>query len=110
MGYGCHSFVQHRLHQLDPDDERFVSEIEKSLYNVISRDQRHNQIIPLLMQNIPQRSFESWSMGYSTLTSREFNHIKEIAPVVKNPYTQDTGSPNVVLDLIKTFYKNNYRN
>jgi len=82
----------------------------KSLYNVISRDQRHYQIIPLYMQNVPERSFDSWSMGYSTLTAREFSHIKEIAPVVKNPYAQDTGNQNVVLDLLKTFYKNNYRN
>lgn len=82
----------------------------RSLYNVISRDRRHTQIIPLYMQNIPERSFESWSMGYSTLTAREFNHIKEIEPVVKNPYARDLDNQNVVIDLIKTFYRNNYRN
>jgi hypothetical protein len=82
----------------------------KSLYHLISRDRRHTQIIPLYMQHIPKRSFESWSMGYSTLTSREFNHIKEIEPIVKNPYAKDLDNSNTVIDLLKTFYKNNYRN
>ncbi|GGB83706.1 BLUF domain-containing protein [Dyadobacter sediminis] len=90
---------------LEGDEEKV-----RSLYNVISRDRRHTQVIPLYMQNIPRRSFEKWSMGYSTMTAREFSHIKEIEPIVKNPYAGDLQNQNVVIDLIKTFYRNNYRN
>ena len=80
------------------------------LYNRISTDPRHVQVMPLYMKEIDERSFAEWSMGFSTINLRELNHIKELKPVITDPHSQPNKGDNVVLSLIASFYKNNYRN
>jgi hypothetical protein len=81
-----------------------------NLYNRISADPRHVQVMPLYMREIEERSFAEWSMGFSTLNARELNHITELQPVINDPHAPAADVDNTVLTLLKNFYRNNYRN
>lgn len=82
----------------------------EDLYDVISQDQRHNNLIRLYSGQIEQRSFADWLMGYRTLSSKELSHLHELMPFIKDPLSPKTNSDGIVMAVLKTFYKNNYRN
>jgi Sensors of blue-light using FAD len=85
-------------------------EIVKSLYQTISHDHRHSNVINLLSQPIEQRSFSDWTMGYKTLSATELNDIKGLIPSTVEGLPMMPDPDNVVLALVKIFYQNNYRN
>ena len=80
-----------------------------SLYQTILRDPRHKQVTKLYSGQIEKRSFPDWLMGYRTLTENEITGLQEELPFIKNPYLQ-LGPENIVVSLVRTFYKNNHRN
>ncbi|TDE09594.1 BLUF domain-containing protein [Dyadobacter psychrotolerans] len=82
----------------------------ESLYQVISTDQRHHNLIRLYTGLIDQRTFPDWLMGYSTLTAKEFGHLHDMMPFIKNPILPGSDTDSVVISLLESFYKNNYRN
>ncbi|QRR00698.1 BLUF domain-containing protein [Dyadobacter sandarakinus] len=74
----------------------------------ILRDHRHTQVTRLFAGMVPDRSFQKWSMGYSTMTSKDMGELKAAFPAIDNPHKRDlTGK---TLSLIKNFYINNHRN
>jgi hypothetical protein len=77
----------------------------QALYKTISRDPRHGQVITLFAGPVEKRSFEAWSMGYKTLGTRQLDHLKELQGRSGGP-----DSDNVVTELVRIFYQNNYRN
>lgn len=85
-------------------------ETVKSLYQTISHDSRHSNLINLYSQPIEQRSFPDWTMGYKTLSAIELNDIKGLIPSTVEGLPMMPDPDNVVLALVKIFYKNNYRN
>lgn len=82
----------------------------KSLYEIISRDQRHSHVINLYSQPIEQRSFSDWTMGYKTLSASEMKDINGLIPSTVEGLPLMPDPDNVVLALVKIFYQNNYRN
>ncbi|AUD02573.1 BLUF domain-containing protein [Spirosoma pollinicola] len=82
----------------------------KNLYNVIRQDAQHTQVISLYSYPIEKRTFSDWSMGYKTISSSEFNHIKDQLPFINNPASSILQEDNVILSLVKQFYLNNRGN
>ena len=82
----------------------------EALYQVISKDSRHINLICLYADTIQNRSFPDWLMGYRTLTTREFDQLYEIMPFIQDPLLPKTETKGIVMALVQTFYKNNYRN
>ncbi len=90
---------------LEGEEERV-----KALYNVINRDPQHNQVIKLYSGSIEYRSFADWSMGYKTLSTTEFNHLRDTLPFINRPTSNDIPKSNMILSLVRIFYANNHRN
>jgi hypothetical protein len=82
----------------------------EALYEVICKDHRHNNVIQLYSSSIEQRSFPDWLMGYRTLTTKELEHLHEIMPFIKDPLSPKIKTDSIVMTLLASFYKNNYRN
>lgn len=59
------------------NDEIFIqvlegkSEIINNLYERLKNDDRHVNVVTILKENIKQRSFPDWSMGYHKLSKEE---------------------------------------
>lgn len=42
-----------------------------AIFHTIAADTRHTQIVTIIRERIPRRSFGQWSMGFATATSEE---------------------------------------
>jgi len=49
--------------------------VVETLFEIISKDKRHNQTIKIIMEPIEERSFAEWTMGYPKLTAKELAKI-----------------------------------
>jgi hypothetical protein len=101
---------------------RFLSEIEGrfmqvlegkeedviSTFERIKADQRHHDIIVLEQTTIPQRNFETWSMGFKSMELEGCKILPGYFDLnddfVKSDATQDS---NLSLNFLKSFYKFN---
>ncbi len=81
----------------------------KALYEIISKDRRHTQLIKLCDRPISQRSFSDWFTGYKTLSTTELDHLYELIPFIKDQSNQ-VPSEDSVLSLVQLFCRTNYRN
>ncbi|MBN2788893.1 MAG: BLUF domain-containing protein [Candidatus Delongbacteria bacterium] len=45
------------------------------LFNTISKDKRHMDIVKIVNEAIPERKFKNWSMGYASLSKSELSRI-----------------------------------
>ncbi|MCU7871777.1 MAG: diguanylate phosphodiesterase [Candidatus Thiodiazotropha sp. (ex Lucinoma borealis)] len=45
------------------------------LFRIIAQDERHTQVVTIIREPIPTRSFGEWSMSYSTITPQDVAHI-----------------------------------
>ncbi|MFD2933757.1 BLUF domain-containing protein [Spirosoma flavum] len=82
----------------------------EALYEVISQDSRHTQLIQLYANPIERRSFPNWFMGYKTISAIELEHLKDVVPFTENSVSETLNEENVILAMVKLFYKNNYWN
>jgi hypothetical protein len=82
----------------------------RSLYEAISRDKRHTQMIQLYASAIEERYFPDWYMGYKALSAIEFNNLKTLVQLEDNPTLQVPSKDSIILALVQLFYKNNFRN
>ncbi|RYF52965.1 MAG: BLUF domain-containing protein [Cytophagaceae bacterium] len=82
----------------------------KALYETISRDTKHTQVIKLYSDSIEHRSFSDWSMGYKTISARELDHLKHKFSFINEPFSPVQRGSNTILSLVEIFYQNNYRN
>ena len=46
-----------------------------NLYAAISKDKRHKEIVTIIREPIPRRSFGDWTMGYADITPQELDTI-----------------------------------
>lgn len=51
-----------------------VDQLER-LYEKISKDPRHHDVMKLILEPIETRSFSNWSMGFQHITKEELNSI-----------------------------------
>jgi hypothetical protein len=78
------------------------------IFEKIVNDKRHKGIIELVREDIKERSFPHWSMGFKTLSPAEFNEFKAYIG------TPDSSSlvygKHPALAILKTFAKSNFHN
>ncbi len=95
-------------------DGTFVQYLEgpqenvESLFQKISKDKRHQQIVTLMEGKSKQRQFEDWSMAYKQISASEAEKItgrkdfkKEDLFKGKNPESEHPG-----IVLLKSFVNN----
>jgi hypothetical protein len=80
------------------------------VYEKISRDPRHNQMIVLYKNAVERRSFPGWLMGYKTLSGTDMDYLGNLLPFTGSPVLAIQDKENIVLKLVQLFYRNNYFN
>lgn len=45
----------------------------ENLFKKLANDKRHSQVIKLIEEEIPERAFQEWTMGYSEINKKEMN-------------------------------------
>jgi len=81
----------------------------ESLFDRIKRDRRHTDVTCVVNQQIQERLFSDWSMGYETLTVRQLTQVR---PIIKldqpTEFTLSAEQP-AILKTLQLFYETNRR-
>ena len=76
----------------------------RQAYDVISRDARHRGVITLVEEEVAERSFTDWSMGFKDLSADERGELEGFNDFLRSgelDYLGDKAEP--VFHLIKVF-------
>ncbi|NOU60890.1 BLUF domain-containing protein [Marinifilum caeruleilacunae] len=95
------------------NDEIFIQVIEgeqdtiNSLYDRLEKDRRHTNIVKILEEEIKQRSFPDWSMGYHKLSKEESNDLPGYTDLMtaEDLRTSLKQSSKAIIDLVEKFMK-----
>lgn len=81
----------------------------EDLYKSIQSDPRHTNVRTVISHPISQRLFSHWYMGYETLTTQQYDEVRDLLP----PDSQETASPDsqqpVILRMLQRFFELNHR-
>jgi hypothetical protein len=84
-----------------------VAELDETFEKILN-DTRHKGVIELVREEINERSFPDWSMGFRTLSPAEFSEFKAyIGAPDSNALIYGT---HPALAILKTFAKTNFHN
>ena len=74
-------------------------------FKVIRKDPRHNNLLMLYKNNITERSFEDWSMGFSVIDDQTLKSLDGFNDFLDKPLTMDffKENPSHVMTLLNTF-------
>ena len=72
----------------------------ESLFNKISKDARHNNIILIDEKNIDMRSFSSWDMAFRKLTKSDLEKFPSVSSLINNSTQEKTGK---LTDIVEAF-------
>lgn len=70
----------------------------------IQKDQRHNHIVKIIHEEIEERNFSDWTMGYSGVTREDLKSIEGLNDffLANKPYTElDEGRAKTLLKAFK---------
>lgn len=91
---------------------RFMQVLEGSakdvefIFSAIQADPRHHSIIVLQNLPLPSRDFESWHMGFTSLTTADFNAHTAYFDIAQSGIpTGNQTSTNLPLTFMKSFYQ-----
>lgn len=95
------------------NDEIFIQIIEGTpkiisrLYEKLQRDSRHTNVVKILEEEISQRSFPNWSMGYQKLTKEESSDLPGYTDLMTSDDLRGSlkQSSKIIIDLIEKFMK-----
>lgn len=79
----------------------------RSTYQRICRDPRHRNASILLEQEIPERHFPSWRMGYRQLSAEDIARFPEHAPYFQFGFRTQalSAKPGEALEMLELFCK-----
>lgn len=79
----------------------------QATYQRICQDPRHHHVTGLLEEQVPQRQFSAWSMGYKQLSAQDLRAFPQCAPYFKYGFhaTAFAPAPGDALDMLKLFSK-----
>ncbi|GHA58902.1 BLUF domain-containing protein [Pontibacter akesuensis] len=80
-----------------------------NLYYRIEQDSRHRGIIKLFSSHISQRDFPDWSMGYKSLSAREYNEALGYLDLANTSSlsAKETNNEREAFTLLKIFAETN---
>ncbi|PXY01293.1 phosphonate transporter [Marinifilum breve] len=95
------------------NDEIFIQVIEgetdtiRTLYDRLQNDNRHTNIVKILEEDIDQRSFPEWSMGYQKLSKEDSKDLPGFTDVMSSNDIREAlkQSSQAIVDLIVKFMK-----
>ena len=75
----------------------------------ISRDPRHKNLNLLIEEEIDERQFDRWSMGFYSLTDADAQKLPAFAPYFRYGFDRSaiTARPGVALELLQLFCNGN---
>ena len=79
----------------------------RQTYQRICRDPRHNNILFLTQEEVDERHFSGWSMGYRKLSEADVARFPEYAPYFQFGFksTDFKAKPGAALEMLKLFSK-----
>ncbi|MEJ7769655.1 MAG: BLUF domain-containing protein [Chitinophagaceae bacterium] len=77
----------------------------KTLFQKISRDQRHRGVIKMIDGSIEERSFADWSMGFKQISNKDWSEVQGYLDFKKKDQILDIVVPGNqrISTVIKTF-------
>ena len=76
----------------------------EALYNKISRDSRHDEIVVLSRKSIVERVFSNWSMGFENLSGTALNDIDGYSDFIDIAfYDEEFRQHETAYNLLKKF-------
>ena len=76
------------------------------IYDKITQDKRHKNLILLASGSLNKRNFPDWTMGFATINADELAELDGyINPAYKNFLA--TENPHAAISVLKTFAQNN---
>ena len=87
-----------------------LSEQVEETFHSISADQRHSNIRLLFKEEIPNRSFHDWSMGFQRMSPAEISQISGINNVMQgqeplSKYLESDSEAGKMLKNVITYFK-----
>ncbi len=78
-------------------------------YERICLDPRHRNITVLTEEEVPERQFSNWSMGYKQLGEKDIARFPKYAPYFQFGFKASSfnAKPGVALELLELFSKGN---
>lgn len=80
-----------------------------SLFETISADPRHGNIITIIRESIPRRSFTDWSMGFADVTRADFENADGFNDFLADPSAVQSLVPGRAQKLLKAFKDGRWR-
>lgn len=76
-------------------------------YARICKDPRHHNVMELTEEEVPERQFGSWSMGYRQLAAQDIGKFPALAPFFQFGFNAPKlkASPGVALEMLELFSK-----
>jgi hypothetical protein len=78
-----------------------------SLYNKISRDNRHRLLIKMIDEPTDKRSFPDWSMGYKAVSTDEIQKLTGFNSLIKkdflDAYQHSENGQKKIITLLRSF-------
>ena len=76
-------------------------------YQRVCRDPRHTNIFILTQEDVDERHFADWSMGFRKLSEKDIASFPEYAPYFQFGFNQTDfkAKPGVALEMLKLFNK-----
>ena len=99
-------FVQGSILQVLEGEENVI----EALYKKIEQDPRHTHVTKVFNRHIQQRSFQTWNMGYKTISRHQFEIIKTIIDLEDYEWLTAKPSDNMILNILKIFYEDSTYN
>jgi len=93
------------------NDESFIQVVEgelsklRELFERISKDQRHNNIVKLVEEPIEKRAFPDWYMGFRNISKEQADKIPGFSKfmISDNPQELLKGSTREIMKLLNSF-------
>ena len=79
----------------------------ENVYNRISRDPRHSDLIILQRRDISERNFSEWSMGFRSSSKAEFEQLEGFLDLRAQIQNNRNDGMNQVKTLLVDFINNN---
>ena len=79
----------------------------RATYERICHDPRHSNVTVLTEEEVPERDFSNWCMGYRQLGAQDVAKFPQYAPYFKFGFKLDAlnAKPGVALELLELFGK-----
>ena len=85
------------------------SKVVTSLLEKIQQDKRHNRVVKIIHEDIIERDFSQWTMGYSGITREDLKNIEGLNDFFQTNHHYTDLDEGRAKTLLKAFKKGKWR-